>query len=198
MPKTAFGQTPVAPKEPPLISYNRKSTLEIAKRPGDRITIEEMRLDLAVKIGPYRLFAGKSNVYTLAEGIPTPIIPLSSANGSPGMSFGPNLVPGVNLNITPPSGSVTGRGANGLPTFIRVEVTNTADPLEDKDKTTFPSAYLEFSNQPSSIFRRTKYVADYVDLIVLSGETLWVTAYDISTTIYTVRALEIKVTEVLI
>jgi len=49
------------------------STMQRSERPGDRLTIEERRLDLAVRVGPYRVFAGESRRVDMLEGAPVAI-----------------------------------------------------------------------------------------------------------------------------
>lgn len=150
-----LGQTPAAPNQPPLISYKQKSTLSIAQRPGDRLTVEEMRLDLAVRVGPYRLHAGSSRTIALLQGQP-------------------QLV-------------TVAKGANGIPTFVRIELTyNNTQPC-----------YLHLSTQPGDALIRTRMTTGYVDLVLLSGEHLYAAAYDTGIILGT-RAAEIMYTEVLI
>lgn len=61
----------------------KPSEMQRSERPGDRLTIEEMRLDLCAKIGPYRIHAGKPRIFTIDGWTPTLI-----ATGR-----GPNKVP---------------------------------------------------------------------------------------------------------
>ena len=136
---------------PALVSPARRSTMEPSERPGDRITIEEMRLDLAARVGPYRLHGGKVRSHVLLEAVPAPI--------------------------------ALGKGINKLPTFVRVELINGYNPI-----------FLDLSNQYSSIIKLTQTFATYVDVILLSGEVLYATAYQITG----VPWVEIKTTEVII
>lgn len=56
-----------------LPDVSKPSQLQRSERPGDRITIEEMRLDLCSRVGPYRIVAGKSTIFTLPFAVPIQI-----------------------------------------------------------------------------------------------------------------------------
>jgi hypothetical protein len=43
------------------------------ERPADEITMEELRLDLAVRIGPYRLHNGRARRHILVQDVPVPV-----------------------------------------------------------------------------------------------------------------------------
>jgi len=143
---------PPGPTGPPLISQKRTSDHFIEERPPDHITIEEMRLDLAVKVGPHRLHNGRSRRHILAEGVPAPI--------------------------------VLGKGKGRLPTFVRVELVDGFDPC-----------FIDLSTQltGSAILSRT--VTEYMDVVLLVGEILFATAYQIPNV---QQITNIKVTEVII
>lgn len=49
----------------------KPSQMQRSERPGDKLTIEEMRLDLCSRIGPYRVVAGKSTIFTLRNDVST-------------------------------------------------------------------------------------------------------------------------------
>lgn len=61
----------------------KQSEMQRSERPGDRLTLEEMRLDLAVRVGPYRIFAGESHSYRIYEGVCTPISLAKGQNKMP-------------------------------------------------------------------------------------------------------------------
>jgi hypothetical protein len=148
-----FGNTPADPKSPPLIgSRKQRLTLEKSVRPSDKITIEEMRLDLAARVGPYRIHAGMSRKFVLNEGMPAPI--------------------------------VVGKGQFGLPTFVRVEQSAGYLPI-----------YLDLSNQYGGSAYLTTQFAGFMDVIVLAGEVLYATAFQVPGAL---NLTEIKVTEVII
>jgi hypothetical protein len=147
-----FGQTPADPNSPPLVGQKQRLVLEKSVRPPDRITIEEMRLDLASKVGPLRLHAGSSRSFSIIEGMPAPI--------------------------------AIGKGQNGLPTYVRIELVQGFLPI-----------YLELSNQLSGSAKLTTQFAGFVDLILLPGEYLFATAYFVSDPL---KTTEIKVTETII
>ncbi len=128
-----FGQAQAPRKVEPLISPARKSTMQGSERPGDKITVEEMRLDIAARVGQFRLHAAKVRSYVLLEAVPTPI--------------------------------AMGKGINGLPTFVRVELCNGYNPI-----------FLDLSTQYSWVVRLTNNFATFVDVIMLSGEVLYATA----------------------
>lgn len=46
----------------------KPSRMQRSERPGDRITLEEKRLDLCSRVGPYRIWAGTSTVILLVQG----------------------------------------------------------------------------------------------------------------------------------
>lgn len=67
------GNTP-ATNSGSLLGTAQRSTMQRSERPGDRITVEEMRLDLAARIGPLRLNASGSREFLLVEGVPAPVM----------------------------------------------------------------------------------------------------------------------------
>lgn len=58
----------------PLISRERRSKMKNEERPADEITMEELRFDLSVRVGPYRLHSGISRRHVLVENVPAPIM----------------------------------------------------------------------------------------------------------------------------
>lgn len=131
----------------------KASEIQRSERPGDRLTIEEMRLDLCSRIGPYRVHAGKSTIFTLTEQQTQQI--------------------------------AIGRGFNKVPTFVRVEPLAEDDPF-----------YLVLSTQIGGRSEdQTSTLAGSMDVILLAGETLFATAYDLGTQ-PTPGQVRIKVTEV--
>ncbi len=47
----------------------KPSRMQRSERPGDRLTLEEKRLDLCSSVGPYRVWAGTSRIITLRQGM---------------------------------------------------------------------------------------------------------------------------------
>ncbi len=146
-------QTPAAPTAELLVSKGIKTDLQVSRRPANQITIEEMRFDLASRVGPLRLQAAKVTTFELRAGIPVFLL--------------------------------VGKGVNGLPTFVRIELVRGYKPID-----------LDLSNQReggSAILTTNTFSA--VDLIVRSGEDLYATAHNITEASGITR---IKVSEVII
>lgn len=135
-----------------LISQDRRSKMKIEERPADEITMQEIRLDLAARIGQYRLHNGRSRRHILAENVPVPIS--------------------------------LGRGKNMVPTFIRVELENGFNPC-----------FLDLSTQISSSAILSRTVTEYLDVILIAGEILFATAYQVTDP---GQITHIKVTEVIV
>jgi len=57
-----------------LIGQERRSKMKIEERPADEITMEEMRFDLAARVGAYRLPSGKSRLHILVENVPVAVM----------------------------------------------------------------------------------------------------------------------------
>lgn len=146
--QSIFGDSLLGNKPP------KASEMQRSERPGDRLTIEEMRLDLCSRIGPYRVHAGKSTIFTLIE--------------------------------TQTQQIAIGRGFNKVPTFVRVEPLAEDDPF-----------YLVLSTQAlgGRSEDQTSTLAGNMDVILLAGETLFATAFDLGTQPVPGQ-VRIKVTEV--
>jgi hypothetical protein len=78
-----FERTPASDKPSLIGSDKQRLMLLKSERPPDKITIEEMRLDLAVRIGPYRLHASTSRSFVLYEGASAPVAVGKGQNGVP-------------------------------------------------------------------------------------------------------------------
>lgn len=67
-----------------LIGFRpQQSKMQRTERPGDRITLEEVRLDLASRVGPLRLLVGNVQVYTLVDRVPVKICVARGAEKQP-------------------------------------------------------------------------------------------------------------------
>jgi uncharacterized membrane protein len=133
-----------------LIGTIQRSTMRISRRPGNEITVEEMRLDIASRVGPLRIQASGSREFTIVEGIPIPVM--------------------------------VGKGQNMLPTYVRIELVKGETPCD-----------IAVSNQLSSSPTLTQFTTPYIDLIVLAGELLFVTAFNTAA-----GTVKIKVSEVIV